>query len=466
MISMRRQLFSILISTGIFAVAIISSFVNINIQYQFQDYVESTIEFTSNLIIKTLQDEYHHKDSWENIEGHRIFIESQVGNFAVSVLDINKNWIWGVTKEELFEQVKTINYPFIYQVANTQIDDKMYITKDIPIYNENDMTIIGYARIGYFPAFVLSKYDVIFQRNVNQSILIGCAITLGCFAIISYYIAKLFTKPVSAIAYTSVELAQGNYNSHYENKSRIKEIENLRLSMNYLAHRLEEEDSIRRKLVSDVSHEIRTPLHILQSNLEAMIDGIYPIDEEQIEILYKEVVRFGKLLSNLDKLKGIEDEIHELQFESTEINKEIAESFNTFQVVAWEKQLDYSMDIKSSTNIYVSLDTYAFKQIMMNLLSNAFKFTEKGKIKVFTEIDNKWLVINILDTGIGIANEDVNYVFDRMYRGDKSREKYEGSGIGLTIVKKLVTSHSGKIKIDSEEGKGTRMQIYLPIVQN
>ncbi|MEG1830172.1 MAG: ATP-binding protein, partial [Cellulosilyticaceae bacterium] len=113
--------------------------------------------------------------------------------------------------------------------------------------------------------------------------------------------------------------------------------------------------------------------------------------------------------------------------------------------------------------VMILADTNAIKQIFMNILSNAFKFTESGSITLRTEIRGKDVQIIVEDTGIGIAKEDVPYIFERMYRGDKSREKYEGSGLGLTIVKKLVTMHKGQIEVESEEVKGSKFIINLPI---
>ena len=96
--------------------------------------------------------------------------------------------------------------------------------------------------------------------------------------------------------------------------------------------------------------------------------------------------------------------------------------------------------------------------------SNGFKFTQQGAIHVTTAVEGRMAVITIADTGIGIAQEDMPYIFERLYRGDKSREKYEGSGIGLTIVKRLVQMHDGQIQIESEENSGTKVIIKLPIV--
>ncbi|MGL6173207.1 MAG: sensor histidine kinase [Cellulosilyticaceae bacterium] len=461
MISMRKQLFAMLLCVGAFTIVLTALFVNITIHVQFKEYVEKNIQHTSTAIVETIEAIYSKEGSWDSIIENEMLKGSQVGNFAIAILDTDKQLIWGKTKEELLKQVEALEYPFMVNKPVEVYENIIYTFEDIPILDNEQ--VVGYARIGYFPSFMLSSEDIMFQASINSSIIGSGIIALICFALIGVYITRLFTKPIYAIARTSVNLAQGIYSVRYTRKSRIKELENLRHSMNYLAQTLEEQDQLRKKLISDVSHEIRTPLHILQSNLEAMIDGIYPIDEEQMQLLYQEVVRFSSMLNSLDKLKNIEDDNVQLCLQGIELNPALKELFHTFKIVAREKNIKYKINMKESEDVIILADTNALKQILMNILSNAFKFTAEGSITLKTELKGKYVQIIVEDTGIGIAQEDLPYIFERMYRGDKSREKYEGSGIGLTIVKKLVTQHKGEILVESEEGKGTIFRISLPI---
>ena len=132
--------------------------------------------------------------------------------------------------------------------------------------------------------------------------------TISITITISLYISKQISNPIKKVSDISVALSKGNYGIGVENKSNILEIKNLQDSINELKEKLEKQDSLRKRLVSDISHEIRTPLNILQNNLEAMVDGIFPIDEENLIGLNEEVIRFGKLLDNLNILKELEGE--------------------------------------------------------------------------------------------------------------------------------------------------------------
>lgn len=319
-------------------------------------------------------------------------------------------------------------------------------------------------KIGYYPSDILTTNDLKFQKDVNISIVWCSSMILMWFILAGLYVSRLFTYHIYGISKTSIALADGKLNARYPFKSKIKEIETLRHSMNYLGEKLERQDTIRKKLISDVSHEIRTPLHILQSNLEAMIDGIYPIDEEQMNVLYQEVVRFGKLLNNLDLLKNVEENESRMNFRVINLNESVQEVFDAFKIVAKEKKINYHIKHTETENVMVSADKDALKQLWMNLLSNAFKFSDhKGEIKVYTGMQGKECTITVEDHGIGIAEEDLPYVFERMYRGDKSREQYQGSGIGLTMVKNIVEKHNGKVAIESVEGEYTKIIVTLPI---
>ncbi|MHC1750245.1 MAG: sensor histidine kinase [Cellulosilyticaceae bacterium] len=462
MISIRKQLFALLLCVGSLTVMLTAIFVNVTIHYQFKDYVEQNIEKASATVVDTLKTIYTQKGSWDLLLNEELLTPTQVGNFSVAVLDQNKNVIWGMTEDELLNKIRDLKYPFMYGQFIWDDENSSYIFNDMPIYADGG-ELLGYARIGYFPSFLLSNEDIIFQANINTSIIWSGIIGLINFILIGVYITNLFTKPIYAIARTSVALAGGKYKTRYNKKSKIKEIENLRYSMNYLAETLEKQDELRKKLLSDVSHEIRTPLHILQSNLEAMIDGIYPIDEDQMQILYEEVVRFSKLLNNLNQLKNIEEQGCSVERTEIYINDSLEEVYRTFKIVAKEKKMHYTIDAKTSENVIILGDKDKLKQIWMNVFSNAFKFTDSGAITIKTKTDNRKVEIVIEDTGIGIAKEDLPYIFERMYRGDKSREQYEGSGIGLTLVKQLVMAHEGKIDIESAFGKGTKVIIQFPV---
>lgn len=459
MISIRKQLFTIFLSIGFVMVFTTSLLVNVIIKKNFQMYINNNINEAGDQIAAIVQKLYDEGELDDDVLRNSI-LENYMGNFAVSILDANRNFLWGTDKQEFLAELST---QLSTQMRKSSIEYSLYREQDRAFMNSHN-EVAGYVRIGYYPKETLSANDKKFQKDVKVSMVWCSSMILMWFIFAGLYVSRLFTYHIYGISKTSIALADGKLKARYPFKSKIKEIETLRHSMNYLGEKLERQDTIRKKLISDVSHEIRTPLQILQSNLEAMIDGIYPIDEEQMNLLYKEVVRFGKLLNNLDLLKNVEESESKMDFRVISLNESLHEVFDAFKIVAKEKKINYHIKSAETERVMVSADKDALKQLWMNILSNAFKFTDnKGEIKVYTSLQHKECTIVVQDSGIGIAEEDLPYVFERMYRGDKSREQYQGSGIGLTMVKNIVERHQGKIQIESEEGKYTKVIITLPV---
>ena len=453
MISIRKQLFTIFLTVGCIMVLTTSLIVNVSIKKNFESYVQDNIKEASDKIVSLVK-ELNDDGDLSSLTDQSM-IKNYLGDFVVTVLNPDRTYIWGESKEEIINEL-TNKYP-------NGIDKSLFKQKEMPVYDENN-NIVAYVVIGYYPSDILSKNDLEFTRNVNSSIMWCSSMILMWFILAGLYVSRLFTYHIYGISRTSIALADGKLKARYPFKSKIKEIETLRHGMNYLGDKLERQDQIRKKLVSDISHEIRTPLHILQSNLEAMIDGIYPIDEEQMNVLYQEVVRFGKLLNNLNLLKDIEESEDIKELIPIDINESIREVFDAFKIVAKEKEISYHIKDNETQSVMIMGDKDSLKQLWMNLLSNAFKFSDsKGQIRVWTYIEGNDCVVYVEDHGIGIAKEDLPYVFERMYRGDKSREKYQGSGIGLTMVKNIVDKHAGKVSVDSVEGKYTRIKVSIPV---
>ena len=455
MISIRKQLFTIFLGIGLIMVCTTSLLVNVIIKRNFEMYISNNINEAGDDITEVVQRLYDEGNLNEEIVRSSV-IGNYMGNFSVAILNNNKAFVWGISRDDFMHRLE------MEEQGGKRLDFSLYREEDRPFYRGDE--IVGYVRIGYYPTESLSDNDKKFQKDVNASLIWCTSIILMWFVIAGLYVSRLFTYHIYGISKTSIALADGKLDARYPFKSKIKEIETLRHSMNYLGEKLEKQDTIRKKLISDVSHEIRTPLQILQSNLEAMIDGIYPIDEEQMNVLYNEVVRFGKLLNNLDLLKNVEDNESKMNFRVISLNDSLQEVFDSFKIVAKEKKINYHMRNSETDLVMVSADKDALKQLWMNIFSNAFKFTDmKGEIKVTTSIDHKECRVVVQDSGIGIAEEDLPFVFERMYRGDKSREQYQGSGIGLTMVKNIVEKHQGKVAIESKEGEYTRVIITLPV---
>lgn len=450
--SIRERLSFILIFCSVVSVLLSALIVNITITNTFNKYMEDIQTKRNTRLVEYFQQVYKSDGNWNKTSGEEMMHEAYMSNYCLTLLDENKKIVWEMNHEDI--QYKG------HMTLNGKEETGVYSSNTFDI-NVNGKTV-GYIIVGQYSPVLLSQEDLSFKTQINKGIVFSGVLTLVIIAVISLILSKQFSEPIKSVAKTSVSLSKGNYNSRSNIKSNIQEIKNLTESINSLGEKLNDQDLLRKRLVSDISHEIRTPLNVLQNNLEAMIDGIIPVTTDKLNSLNDEVIRFGKLLNNLNSLKQIEADEIVLKLGLVNIGELISSVIEDFSIAAAEKNVKLIMNKNENRDFVVLGDYDKLKQVFINLISNGIKFNKMDGtvwINVISNADS--IIVEIKDNGMGIKKEDLPYVFERMYRGDKSRHKIEGSGIGLTLVKKILTLHSGTIDVESKENKGTTFRVCL-----
>lgn len=457
MYSIRKKLSIILVASSIIAILLTSLFVNLSINNTFNKYLADNQTKRDIRIVEYFQEVYKRDGKWSKNSGSEMMHEAYMSNYCLTLLDNSKKQVWGMNPNDISEKAHLTK-------LNSE-NSGVYSSK----YHEikSGKNIVGYVVIGQYSSVLLSNDDVNFKTSVNISIAISVIVTLLITILISLYISKQFSIPIKAVSDMSVDLSKGNFNSRSNSTSNITEIESLLTSINTLGEKLEQQDVIRKRLVSDISHEIRTPLNILQNNLEAMIDGLFPISIERLISLNDEVIRFGKLLNNLNTLKKFESEQIPLICEYIDVKEVIYSVCEDFSSVLKEKNIMLNYKINNKVNYIILGDKDKLKQVFINLISNAVKFNRNdGYIDVAISESNSKIMVNVKDNGIGIKKEDLPFIFERLYRGDKSRHEIEGNGIGLTVVKNILLIHSASIEVKSEIGEGSEFIVKFKNVEN
>ncbi|SFE91033.1 His Kinase A (phospho-acceptor) domain-containing protein [Bacillus sp. OV194] len=301
-----------------------------------------------------------------------------------------------------------------------------------------------------------------FERAVIGSILWT---SLGVFilvCIISYFVARKLSRPLVQMRMAAEKMAKGDLNVRVNTQGN-DELQELGLSLNQLASQLDMQETARKNMTSDIAHELRTPLATLKSHLEAVEDGIFEATPERMHSFKEEIERLILLVQDLEQLTNLEAPDFVLEKKPEDVDQVIQQSIKPLKESYLQKgvRLSYS----HPSNIKLSLDKKRMVQVMINLLTNALKFTPVGgSVVISTNAEDNAATITIKDTGTGIPTDDVKKVFERFYRSEKSRNrKYGGSGIGLTIAKQLVEAHGGTIWITSVPLEGTKVFIRLPI---
>lgn len=304
-------------------------------------------------------------------------------------------------------------------------------------------------------------YDYHFEQALIQSTIWTTVGTILLAILISFYIAKRITAPLIEMRKVAEQMTQGNWDYRVKVEG-TDEVAHLGQALNHLTEQLQEHDVLRKNLTSDVAHELRTPLATLKSHMEAFEDGIWEPTPKRIRSCQEELERLIHLVGDLEQLTNLESPGFTLQKRKENLVEIVQQSIRAMETNFKVKGVELVVIATDCVPVFVDRNRIA--QILMNLLSNALKLTPSGGqvvVKVTEEDDDAKIIIK--DTGIGIPASEVSKVFERFYRVDKSRSRVlGGSGIGLTIVKKLVEAHGGSIRIESSVGKGTSIFISIP----
>lgn len=225
-------------------------------------------------------------------------------------------------------------------------------------------------------------------------------------------------------------------------------------------------DKLRKDFVANVSHELRTPISMLQGYSEALIDGIAESEEEKMEmmkIIYDESLRIGRLVNDLLDIARMEAGHIQLNIRPTNLTECCKRVYRKFQVVANDNNIHLVNEINHIDRL-VQVDEDRIEQVLTNLIDNAIRHTsEEGSVTLKLEDVGNGVKIHVKDTGSGIPEEDLPFVFERFYKADKARTRGQsGTGLGLAIVKNIVDAHNGKVSAHSKLNEGTTFTVFLP----
>lgn len=279
--------------------------------------------------------------------------------------------------------------------------------------------------------------------------------------IIIFIVVRSIVKPIKRLSTASKEVAKGNFDIEVKIKSK-DEMGELTADFNLMTKELKNIDFLRKDFVSNVSHEFKTPITSIRGFAKLIRDGKLADDQlsEYSEIIVDESERLSLLSSNLLKLSELDSKMIREQATVFSLDEQIRKTILILEVQWSKKEIEFDIDLEETT---ITGDEHLLQEVWLNLIQNAIKFSnQKGIIKISLYKNVDMVKVEIVDNGIGIADEDKEHIFERFYKGDKSRSK-EGNGLGLVIVKKIVELSNGKIYFESEMGKGTNFTVELYI---
>ncbi|MBI3661275.1 HAMP domain-containing protein [Candidatus Acetothermia bacterium] len=340
--------------------------------------------------------------------------------------------------------------------------------KEIPIEIEiaGRKQSIGYIAVGT-PSEIpkageLGDVAQKFANAENQAVWVAAIVSALIAILLSLALARQMSRPLRQLTLAARRFADGNLSERVQLKSH-DEIGQLGEAFNEMAKSLEKSEQSRRQMIADIAHELRTPLATIQGNLEALLDGVYPMGPERIEAIHAKSLLLGRLVNDLQELSLAEAGELSLEKRPTELSQVLSRLKDQIQPQFDEKGIQLALH--TSSPLMVQIDRERIEQVLLNLLSNALRYTDSGgQVSLSAQVQGEELCVSVADTGKGISSEDLPHVFERFYRGDKSRSRSSGgAGLGLAISKRLVELHGGKIWVQSASGRGTQFTFSLPL---
>jgi len=281
-----------------------------------------------------------------------------------------------------------------------------------------------------------------------------------------FILANKSFKPVSKIIDTAQRIEENNLNERIEVQSE-DELGRLASTLNQMISRLERAFEQQKQFTADVSHDLRTPLSIIQAETSLTLKRDRTTEEykNSLQLIQDEVLYMSSIIDKLLFLARSDSKSQYYNFTTIDLKDLLEELIQKLKPLFHAKKLELHYELQE--DLTVRGDKEKLKEAFLNILDNALKYTKIGKVTILLQKSDDKAVVSILDTGPGIPEKDLSFIFDRFYRVDKARSNSEQStGLGLAIVKEIIEVHNGQIEVTSKEGEGTTFYIILPLISD
>ena len=327
---------------------------------------------------------------------------------------------------------------------------------------QNSQNPAQYLRVSIFKDQIYAPI-----RTIRWIIYTGMFISIALVILVSILFSRYISRPILQLESAAREIAQGN-TSQTLNLDRNDEFGTLAQSLNRMAERLRADNLELKRMYrkqsqffADITHEIRNPLHTISGALE-MIE-MENLGEDQrkkyVKTASRQTMRISRLFKDLVTLQRYDSDEHFIEMKQFDIQNVIRMVCEMLEPDAQEKGLELRFDNDSQL---VNGDPHKIEQVLENLISNAIKFTNDGFIEVRSMPGERYVNVEVEDTGIGISKEHLDRLFDRFYRTDKARSRDQGgTGLGLSVVKSILNAHNTEIEVDSKPRRGTTFRFKL-----
>jgi two-component system sensor histidine kinase BaeS len=354
-------------------------------------------------------------------------------------------------------------------LANEQMTEQFREYLIVQHMETSQQGMIGHKVGNTTMTMIMGPLEETFLTSVHKSLVwVGMAVLAAGLAA-SYALARSITVPLRNLSRAAEQIEQGNFDQKVPIETK-DEVGHLAAIFNEMAETLAINANLRRQFLANIAHELRTPLAIIQGHLEGMVDGVIEPSKDQLASLHEEAIHLNRLITDLRDLSLAEVRQLAMEKSITDVNQIVSKAVYMLKPLSDEKDINVNCTLEEGLP-EIEADIDRISQVFYNILVNAIRYSPaKSIIKVVTqktEVEGQpWIKISVADQGPGIAQEDIPYIFDHFYRGDKSRDrKSGGSGLGLAVVKQLVEIHGGQVTVESKLAEGSIFVVLLPVTQ-
>lgn len=425
--------------------------VNLVMTYSFGKYIENLQQAEAAALLEDLEASYDPANNWTSDTLMGISHQAVQRNYIIRIYDNQQNLVLDTSQMSLSMHSTGADGGTLQVIGKTNVI-KNTIMKDG--YQIGTLEMQGTDG-------PLQLQNQRFLRMFNFLLWAALILVLVGAYLFSGFIATGISRPLVRIKQIAAQMREGDLSQRVVLAGHSTEIAEVGLALNHLADALQQQEKLRKNLTADVAHELRTPLATIQSHIEAFQDGVWEATPDKLQICHGQVIRLVQLINDLEKLTALENPMLQLRKEKVCLNEVIHDSINAVSGQFNDKHI--SLEVHETNKVYMTGDYARLVQVFVNLLNNACKYTNEGSIFVGIFNEQSEIKVTIRDTGVGIAPDELPFIFERFYRGEKSRNrKTGGAGIGLAVVKAIVEAHGGKVTVQSTINQGSEFIVRFP----
>ncbi|WP_407312731.1 sensor histidine kinase [Desulfosporosinus sp. SB140] len=457
---MRKKLFLSTLIITLITLTFSMLAVNLVFHRQFSNYLTVTSETTIEQLPARLSAVYQSKGTWDPVSLDEISYSLPVGT-TVILTDPSGKKI--ATLSNMMDDMMHSQSGMSMGMSMSSSSITSWKTKTLTVSGPQGTLATAYVQ---YPssAPILNPQDVQFQSSVFYSLLFAGGLALVFGIILSYFTSRRLVAPLKRLTLAADRIGKGHLDERVVIQTK-DEVGRLAYAFNVMVDNLNRQETLRKQFTADIAHELRTPLTSIKGYIEAFQDNVLPADEENLSSIHEEIDRLVDLSSDLKDLNVAEMGVLTPVFEPVDLKHLIEKVIRSLNPLIQEKQLILSWNFPPEP-VTTSGDRRLLTRLFYNLIHNAYRYSNIGGHVMITLTLTPMpdsTTIRIKNTGDGIPEEDLPFIFERFYRADKSRTRDTGgTGIGLALVKQITTLHQGTITVQSKIGQETEFIVQLP----